>query len=176
MIWAWRGAMAPRVGNEPAASPPWRGPVRFRHVLGMSALALSAVSCSLGTATDAGFINVFIDVSDSQLTVGSESITFTLTARNVGDSPLTFTGPSDCLLFVEVRDTQGNVVWNSNGSCQGANVTETLAVDAEKVQAVVWNGSSLAGAFLAPGLYNVRAVARVTGGAYVSPSATVALD
>ena len=150
--------------------------MRFRHVLGVSALALAAASCSLGTSVDAGFINVFIDVSDSQLTVGQESVTFTLTARNVGDDPFTLTGPSDCLLFVEVRDTQGNVVWHSNGACQGANVVETLAVDAEKVQTVTWNGSSLAGAFLAPGLYNVRAVARVTGGAYVSPSATVALD
>ena len=150
--------------------------MRFRHVLGASALALAAVSCSLGTSVDAGFINVFIDVSDSQLTVGQESITFTLTARNVGDDPFTLTGPSDCLLFVEVRDTQGNVVWHSNGSCQGANVTETMAVGADKVHSVTWDGSNLAGAFLGPGLYNVRAVARVTGGAYVSPSTSVALD
>ena len=150
--------------------------MRFRHVLGASALALAAVSCSLGTTVDAGFINVFIDVSDSQLTVGQESITFTLTARNVGDSPLTLTGPSDCLLFVEVRDTQGNVVWNSNGSCVGAQVTETVAVGADKVQSVIWNGVNLAGAFLGPGPYSVRAVARVTGGAYVSPSTTISLD
>lgn len=151
--------------------------VRFRHVLGACALAQTAVSCSLEVdPTAAGTINVFIDVSDSQLTVGQESITFTVTARNVGNDPLTFTGPSDCLLFVEVRDRQGTLVWSSNGSCQGAIVTEELAVGAEKVQAFAWAGTNLAGAGLAPGLYGVRAVARVTGGAYVSPMVAVALD
>jgi hypothetical protein len=151
--------------------------VRFRHVLGASVLALVASSCSLEVAPDAaGTINVFIDVSDSRLTVGEESITFTVTARNVGTSVLTLTGPSDCLLFVEVRDPGGNVVWNSIGSCQGAIVTEELGVGLDKVQSVTWNGSSTAGSFLGAGPYNVRAVARVTGGAYVSPTTTIALD
>lgn len=153
------------------------GPVRFRHVLGASALALAAVSCSLEVEpTGAGSINVFIDVSDSQLTVGQESVILTVTARNVGNKVLTLTGPANCLLFVEVRDTQGTLVWDSNGTCQGATVTEELAVGADRVQSVTWNGTNLAGAPLAPGNYNVRAVARVTGGAYVSPAATIALD
>ena len=151
--------------------------MRFRHVLGACALALAAVSCSLDVdPTAAGTINVFIDVSDPQLTVGQESIILTVTARNVGDSPLTLTGPSNCLLFVEVRNPQGNEVWNSNGSCQGATVSEQLAVGAERVQSFTWDGTNLAGAGLAPGPYIVRAVARLAGGAYVSPPATIALD
>lgn len=151
--------------------------MRFRHLLGAAVLALAAGSCSLNVdPTDAGTLNVFIDISDSQLTVGQESITITVTARNVGDDPLTLTGPANCLLFVEVREIQGTLVWDSNGTCQGTIVTETLAVGAERVQSFTWNGTNLAGAPLAPGLYNVRAVARVAGGAYVSPSLTVALD
>lgn len=173
-----RGAVAPRARNEPAAIAALEeGPVRLRHVLGVSALALVASSCSLEVAPNSGnTINVFIDISDPQLTVGQEFITFTATARNVGNSVLTLTGPSDCLLFVEVRDTQGSMVWNSNGSCVGAIVTVELAVGADRFQSFTWNGTNLAGALLAPGLYNVRAVARVTGGAYVSPPASVALD
>ena len=151
--------------------------MRFRHVLGACALALATVSCSLEVEpTGASSINVFIDVSDAQLTVGQESVTLTVTARNVGNRIITLTGPANCLLFVEVRDTQGTLVWDSNGSCQGTTVTEELAVGAERVQAVTWNGTNLAGAPLAPGNYIVRAVARVTGGAYVSPSTTIALD
>ena len=167
----------PRVGNEPAAGAALEEvPVRFRHVLGACALALATASCSLGNATDAGTINVYLDVNDSQLTVGQESIIITVTARNVGYSSLSLTGPSDCLLFVEVRDQQGNVVWSSNGGCTGAQVTQEIAAGADKVQSFTWNGSNNGGGLLAPGLYNIRAVARVTSGAYASPPVTVALD
>jgi len=151
--------------------------VRFRRVLAACALALATVSCSLEVApTGSSSINVFIDVSDAQLTVGQETITLTVTARNVGNKIITLTGPANCLLFVEVRDTQGLLVWDSTGSCQGGSVTEELAIGAERVQSVTWNGTNQTGAPLAPGNYTVRAVARVTGGAYVSPSATIALD
>ena len=151
--------------------------MRFRHVLGACSLALAAVSCSLEVEpTGSALINVFIEVSDAQLTVGQETITLTVTARNVGEEVITLTGPANCLLFIEVRDTQGSLVWDSNASCQGSIVTETLAVGADRIQSFTWNGTNTAGAPLAPGLYNVRAIARVTGGAYVSPAATVALD
>ena len=125
--------------------------MRFRHVLGACALALAAVSCSLEVdPMGATAINVFIDVSDAQLTVGQETITLTVTARNVGDKVLTLTGPANCLLFIEVRDTQGSLVWDSNASCQGTTVTEELAVGVDRVQTFTWNGTNLAGAPLAP--------------------------
>lgn len=151
--------------------------MRFRHVLETCVLTLAAVSCSLEVdPVGAAAINVFIDVSDAQLTVGQETITLTVTARNVGDKAITLTGPANCLLFIEIRDNQGSLVWDSNASCQGSTVTETLAVGADRIQAFTWNGTNSAGAPLAPGLYHIRAVARLTGGAYVSPAATVALD
>ena len=150
--------------------------MRFRHVIGACALALATASCSLGDVTDAGTINVYIDVNDSQLTVQQESIIFTITARNVGYSPVTLTGPADCLLVVEVRDQQGTVVWSSNGGCTGAQVSEELAAGLEKVQQFTWDGRNNGGGFLAPGLYNVRALVRLTTGNYPSPAITVALD
>jgi len=150
--------------------------VRFRHVLGACALALATASCSLGDATDAGTINVYIDVNDSNLTVGQESINITVTARNVGYSPVTLTGPSDCLLIVEVRDQQGALVWSSNGGCTGAQVSEELAAGLDRVQQFPWDGRNNGGGFLAPGLYNIRALARLTTGNYPSPPITVALD
>jgi flagellar hook capping protein FlgD len=167
----------PRGGNELAAIAALEeGPVRFRHVLAASALALASSSCKLGDVTDAGTINIYLGVNDSQLTVGQESITITVTTRNVGYTPLTLTGPSDCLVFIEIRDHQGGLVFNSNVVCTGAQVTEEIAAGADKVQQFTWDGSNTAGAALPPGLYNIRAVARVTGGAYASPPITVALD
>jgi hypothetical protein len=150
--------------------------VRLRHVLGACALALLATSCSLGDSTDAGSINLYIDVSDSQLTVGQEVVTFTVTARNVGYDPLTFTGPGGCLLYLEIYDSSGSLVWSSNGSCQPGTVTEELAAGQDKVQSIEWDGRNTAGAFLAPGLYLVRPVARTTGTATIGPPLTVALD
>jgi uncharacterized repeat protein (TIGR01451 family) len=140
-------------------------------------LALSTASCSLGDSVDAGSINVFVAVDDAQLTVGEETITFTVTARNVGYDPLTLTGPSDCLLYVEIFNTQGTMVWSSvQGSCQGATVTEEIAAGQSKDQSFPWNGVNVAGAYLAPGLYLVRGVARTPGTSSVGPALTVALD
>ena len=151
--------------------------MHFRHVMSALLLALSTASCSLGDSVDAGSINVFVAVDDAQLTVGEETITFTVTARNVGYDPLTLTGPSDCLLYVEIFNTQGTMVWSSvQGSCQGATVTEEIAAGQSKDQSFPWNGVNVAGAYLAPGLYLVRGVARTPGTSSVGPALTVALD
>ena len=150
--------------------------MRLRHVIGACALALVSTSCSLGDSTDAGSINLYIDVSDSQLTVGQESITFTVTARNVGFDPLTFSGPSDCLLYLEIFNSAGSLVWTSASACQPGTVTEELAAGQDKVQVIAWDGRNTAGAFLAAGLYLVRPVARTSGTATVGPPLTVALD
>jgi hypothetical protein len=151
--------------------------VRLRHVIGACSLALLSMSCSLGDTVDAGSINVFVEVNDSQLTVGEETITITVTARNVGYDPLQLTGPSDCLVFAEIFNSQGSLVWTSGQStCQGATVTQDVAAGQAKVQSFQWDGTNLAGAGLAPGLYLVRGVARTTGSASIGPPLTVALD
>ena len=151
--------------------------MRLRHVIGACSLALLSMSCSLGDTVDAGSINVFVEVNDSQLTVGEESIIITVTARNVGYDPLQLTGPSDCLVYAEVFNSQGSLMWTSGQStCQGATVTEDLAAGQAKVQSFSWDGTNLAGAGLAPGLYLVRGVARTAGASSIGPPLTVALD
>lgn len=151
--------------------------MRLRHVMSASFLALFTATCSLGDSVDAGSINVFVSVDDAQLTVGEETINFTVTARNVGYDPLALTGPSDCLLYVEIFDSQGNMVWSSvQGSCQGATVTEEIAAGQAKNQSFPWTGTNVAGSFLAPGLYLVRGVARTPGTSSIGPALTVALD
>lgn len=149
--------------------------MRFRHVIGACTLAVLSTSCSLGDATDAGSINVFVEVDKPTLQIG-ESMIITLTARNVSFDPLTLTGPSDCLLYVEVVTNQGQVVWNSNGNCSSSIVTEEIAPGADKVHSITWDGTSLAGARLGAGFYHIRPIARVTGGAYAGPVVTVALE
>ena len=152
--------------------------MRLRHAIAASTLALLATSCSLGDSVDAGSINIFVEVNDAQLTVGEETITITVTARNVGYDPLELTGPSDCLVYVEIFNSQGLLVWTSNQSsrCQGAIVTEAVAAGESKVQSFQWDGTNLAGAALSVGLYLVRGAARTPGAASVGPPLTVALD
>jgi len=149
--------------------------VRFRHVIGAGTLALLASSCSLGGPVDAGSINVYIEADKTTLPIG-ESLTATVRARNVGFDPLTLTGPSDCLLYIEVLNNQGSVVWHSNGSCFGSTVTEEIAPGQDKIQSFTWNGTNLAGARVAAGFYHIRGVARVTGAAYIGPPISVALE
>lgn len=151
------------------------GSVRLRHVRKASVLALLAMSCSLGDPADAGSLNLFVDVNPSTLSIGEE-MTIIALARNVGLENLTLTGPSDCLLYVEILNNQGQVVWHSNGTCSGANVTEDLIPSGEKTRTITWRGENLAGARLAAGFYHIRPVARVTGAPYVGPPVSVALE
>jgi hypothetical protein len=149
--------------------------VQLRQVVGASVLALLASSCSLGGAEEAGSINLYLEVDKATLPIG-ESMTITVTARNVGYEPMTLTGPSDCLLYVEVLNNQGQVVWHSYGSCTGSTVTEEIQAGQDRVQSFTWNGSNLAGARLAAGFYHIRGIARVTGAAYMGPPLSVSLE
>lgn len=148
--------------------------MRFRWMAGLAGIALAAAACSL-EPDHVSSVNVFVSVDRAVLGDG-QLMTVTITARNVGYGAITLSGPSDCLLYIEVLDPQGNVVYHSNGACSGQTVTEELAPGEDKVQSFVWNGSNLAGAKLTAGFYHVRGVARVAGGAYNSPLLSVALE
>jgi hypothetical protein len=150
-------------------------PVRLRHVIGASALAALAAACSLGDSAESSNINVYLEVDKATLPVG-ESMNITATALNVGYTPLTLTGPSDCLIIIEVLTNSGQVTWSSNAGCMGGTVTETLEVSQSKAQTVTWSGVNIAGARLPAGFYHIRAIARVTGNAYVGPPLTVSLE
>ncbi len=143
--------------------------------IGSLATVLLAASCSLGDPVDAGSINVDVNMDRGTLPIG-EAVVVTVTARNVGYDPLTLTGPSDCLLYIEVLSTQGQVVWHSNGQCVGSTVTNEILAGDDYVQQFTWTGVNLGGARLASGYYHVRGVARVTGAAYIGPVRSIALE
>ena len=141
------------------------------------AMALVAGSCSLGDSTDSAVINLFLDVSDAQLAT-DEEMTITVTARNVGFDPIDLAGPDGCLLYVDVLDTQGNIVWTSNTNlyCGAQTANETLVVGVDKVQTFTWHGENLAGARMTGGFYHLRAVARLTTSRYFGPPLSIALE
>lgn len=149
--------------------------MRLRQVIGAGALALLGTACSLGESSDAGSVIVDIEADRGTLAL-DEAMSITVTARNVGDEAYTLTGPSDCLLYVDVLDTSGQIVWNSNGSCTGGTVTESVVPGGSKSQTFTWDGTNLAGARLASGFYLIRGVARVTGAAFLGPPRSVALE
>jgi hypothetical protein len=149
--------------------------VRFRGVIGAFSGIVLAAACSLGNAEDAGSINLYLDVDKGTLPVG-ESMTITVRAVNVGYNTVTLTGPSDCLLYVQVLSNEGQVVWTSQGQCSGATVTEDLQPGGEKSLTIIWDGSSLAGARLTSGFYHIRGIARVTGAPYIGPPLSVSLE
>ena len=138
-------------------------------------VALLATACSLGNSADAGSMNLYAATDKSTLLVG-DSMTITVTARNVGYDPITLTGPSDCLLYIEVLSAQVGVVWHSNGGCIGSTVTEELVPGQDKVQTFIWKGTDLGGDRLSSGFYQIRAVARVTGAAYIGPPLNIAIE
>ena len=149
--------------------------MRFRRVIGALSGILLAASCSLGDSQDAGSVNLYLDVDKGTLPVG-ESMTITVRALNVGYDPVTLTGPSDCLLYIEVLNNQGQIVWHSQGQCLGQTVTEELVPGFEKTKSINWDGTNLAGARLSAGFYHIRGIARVTGSSYIGPPLSVSLE
>jgi hypothetical protein len=137
--------------------------------------AFLLTSCSLEVPDDVGSLVLYMDIDKGTLLL-DETLTVTVTARNVGYEPLTLTGPSDCLIYIEVRDPQGLIIHSSNDSCSGSTVTEEMAAGADKVAVFTWNGMTSAGSRAASGLYGIRATARVTGNPYRGPPVTVAVE
>jgi hypothetical protein len=151
--------------------------VRFRHVRNAWMLALLATSCSLGEPTEAGSLTLDVAPTPSTLSTDDE-MSILVIARNVGFDPLTLTGPSPCLLYIEILSNQGQVVWSSNTStvCGSGTVSEELSPGAELTRTFTWRGENLAGARLAAGFYHIRPVARLTPASYIGPVVTVALE
>ena len=148
--------------------------MRLRHVVGACVLGLLATSCSLGDSAEDNPINVFIEVDKAVLQEG-ETMTITVTVQNVGYDPVTLTGPSDCLMFVDILNSQGSVVWNSIAGCTGSTVTESVGPGLTRSQSFTWDGSNLAGAPVTSGPYYIRPVARVTGGAIAGPVRSISI-
>lgn len=149
--------------------------MRCGHVRNAWTLALLATSCSLGDPADAGSLNLSVAVDMPTLPIGAE-MTITASARNVGYDPLTLTGPSNCLVYIEILNNQGQVVWHSNATCLNDTVTEEVLPGEDVVQSFTWRGENLAGARLSSGFYHIRPIARVTGAPYVGPAVSVALE
>ena len=142
--------------------------------MGAWAAALLATSCSLEPVVEAGSVNVSVEVDRVELPLG-QSVTVTVTALNVGNDPVTLTGPSDCLLYVDIINTQGLVVWHSNGACSSNTVTESIAAGRNKIQTFVWSGTDLSGVRVTAGFYLVRGVARTTGTWSTGPTLSIAV-
>ena len=147
----------------------------IRRLYPILAGALLATSCSLDVPPDSGSIVLFLEVDKGTLPQ-DESLTVTVTARNVGYDRLTLTGPSDCLLYIEIRDSGGLIIHSSNDGCSGSTVTEDVEAGADKVMTFVWNGNTRAGSRAPSGLYSIRGIARVTGNPYLGPGLTIAVE
>lgn len=150
--------------------------MRIFRVLGVLAVALTAGSCSLDVPDeDTLSINIYVDMDKGTLGF-EEVVNILVTARNVGFEPLTLSGPSDCLLSVDVLNNQGSVIWHSRTDCTGGTISEELVVGVDKVQSFQWNGNNLAGARLTGGLYHVRGVVRLDGTVHNGPPVSISLE
>jgi len=150
--------------------------VGIRRLIPLLTVVLLATSCSLDVPTEVGNIAIYLEVDKATLPL-DESVTITATARNVGYDTITLTGPSDCLVYIQILNSTGLIVYNADQLCTGATVTENLEAGMDKVRAFVWSGTNQAGARVPAGLYTIRAIARVTGDPYLGTAPlTIALE
>lgn len=94
----------------------------IRRLIPALAVAVTATSCSLDVPTDVGNIAIYLEVDKATLPL-EESVTITARARNVGYDTITLTGKSDCLVFIQVLNSAGLIVYNAEQTCTGQTVT-----------------------------------------------------
>jgi hypothetical protein len=126
---------------------------------------LAALSCnSLETGPNEERLTILTALD--KFTLGmDETVAITVTVHNVGLEPLVLTGPSDCLIYIEVRDTDGDRPYTSASQCSGTTVTEEIAPGAERHQSFVWDGNTNAGSRVPSGHYLLRPIVRLSTGA-----------
>jgi hypothetical protein len=149
--------------------------VGIRRLLPVLAGALLA-SCSLEIAPNTSNIIVTIAVDKGTLLL-DESVLITVRAQNVGYDVITLTGPSACLMYVQIRSTEtGVLVHDSAADCSGTTVTEEIAPGEERTQTFSWDGLSDGGARAVAGFYSIRGIVRVTGDPRTGNPATIAVE
>lgn len=137
--------------------------------------AMALVSCGDPWGTDDGKIALYIEV-DRTVIGQDESLTMTLTARNIGSEDVTLSGPEDCLLFYEVLNTNGTNVYSLTDECVGAATTVTLAAGADLVRTLVWQAQGRNGTRVGQGYYFIRAIARLVPDAYAADPVRVLVE
>ncbi len=141
----------------------------IRNLLGVLALPLTVLSCSLDVPNDVGNIVIYLSV-DKETVHLDETVTVTATVKNVGYDGVTLTGPSDCLVYIQIRDSNGVTMYDAGKGCVGQSVTEALAGGEEQSRSFVWNATTPTGVRAPLGFYTIRAFARLAGSLYLSPS------
>lgn len=139
-------------------------------------MGLALSSCSLEVPDDGVSIALYISVDKGTISLG-EVVNVSVRAVNVGNEAFSLSGPSDCLIYVDVYDADDARIYNSASFCTGNEVTQEIPAGAELVRSFVWDGSGSAGSRVPSGLYRIRPVAQLAGRpGYPGPSATVAVE
>jgi len=145
---------------------------RPRAVLLLGALFVTS-ACSL----DDPELPLGLEISLDKVALAlNDSIRIALTATNYGETPIALSGPSDCLLFFDVRNAAGISVFGSHENCAGAIVTETIPAGRNREAVFTWNGHNSAGVRLPSGFYSVSALALVVGGTRRGASAVIQIE
>ncbi|HSA56796.1 MAG TPA: hypothetical protein VLE53_13885 [Gemmatimonadaceae bacterium] len=132
---------------------------------------LATPSCNLETTNVRDAIALFLEIDKTTISE-NEAMSVTVRAENVGTETLVLSGPSDCLLYIEVINLSGTRVYNSAQSCAGSQVNEVLAPEAIKEMTFTWSGQHNTGERVI-GTFTLRPVALVSSGARAGPGAVV---
>jgi len=142
-----------------------------------SILLLGALFVTAACSLDDPELPLGLEISvDKVVLTLNDSIRIALTATNYGDTPIALSGPSDCLLFFDVRNTTGASVFGSHQNCVGATVTETIPAGRNREAVFTWHGRNSAGVRLPPGFYGISALALVAGGTRRGASAAIQIE
>jgi hypothetical protein len=141
-------------------------------ILSLGALVLS--SCSIDDPTP---LQLALNLElDQTLLAVNDSVEVTVIATNYGSKPIALTAPAGCLLFYDVRNANGTLVFRSSESCSGPAVTETIQGGVERRAVLHWDGRGSNGLRVPSGNYAIQAGAAVAEGSRVGAAAVVRVE
>jgi hypothetical protein len=137
---------------------------------------LLTLSCNaLETDPERERLTILTSVDKSTLGL-NETMSIAVTVHNVGLEALPLTGPSDCLIFIEVLDTDGDRRYTSASQCSGNTVTEEIAAGAQRTASFLWDGNANSGSRLPSGLYLLRPIVLLSSGARPGLGEEIAIE
>lgn len=105
-----------------------------------------------------------------------ETVSIVVTVHNVGLEALSLTGPSDCLIFIEALNTDGDRYYTSASQCSGNTVTEEIAAGAQRTANFVWGGNANSGGRVPSGVYLLRPIVMLSRGSRPGAGETILVE
>jgi hypothetical protein len=149
--------------------------MRATRALLILSAALGLGGCGSLDVTPPTGLSVLLSVDNPVLALGA-TMHIVVTVTNAGKKAETLSGPSGCLVFVQILSQTSALVYSSTDTCTGDVTMVSMAPGESRTATIDWDGRSTAGSRLPAGQYALRGGVLQTGLARVGSSLLITIE